>query len=144
MPHRGARRGHRRLLVLRTSASSPARNGNRELKSETSTSWGAGVVWSAGRQLSWCRSTTSTSSSKTRSLNLRIDNLLQDEADCRIGETNNGTPVDINSPTCQDAIARVERYPDDATVAPGEIAPVHVNPINIANESTDGVDFAFR
>jgi outer membrane receptor protein involved in Fe transport len=75
--------------------------------------------------------------------NLRVDNVLQDEADCRLGETTNGTAVDINSPTCQDAIARVERYPV-GSVSEGEVASVRVNPINIANESTDGVDFALR
>jgi outer membrane receptor protein involved in Fe transport len=69
--------------------------------------------------------------------------VLKVEADCRLGETANGSPVDINSPTCQDAIARVTRYPV-GSVSEGEVANVRVNPINIANESTDGVDFGLR
>jgi outer membrane receptor protein involved in Fe transport len=75
--------------------------------------------------------------------NLRVDNVLEDEADCRLGETPNGTPVDIDSPTCVDAIARVTRYPE-GSLFEGEVQSVRVNPINIANESTDGIDIGLR
>jgi outer membrane receptor protein involved in Fe transport len=68
----------------------------------------------------------------------------QDEADCRIGETRTGTPVDADSPTCLDAIARVVRYPLSSPTAPGELFGVRVNPINVANETTDGVDLGVR
>jgi len=118
------------------------REGNRDLEPETSKSWGAGVVWANDT----LRVSLDYFNVKLEDqvVNLRIDNLLQDEADCRIGETSAGSPVDIDSPTCQQAIARVQRYADDDPIAPGEIFRVHVNPINIANESTDGLDFAFR
>jgi outer membrane receptor protein involved in Fe transport len=75
--------------------------------------------------------------------NLRVDNVLEVEADCRLGETQNGSPMDVTSPTCVDAISRVTRYPV-GNISEGEVASVRVNPINIANESTDGVDFGVR
>ncbi len=120
-----------------------ARSGNRELEPETSKSWGAGLVWSPNDSF-YASVDYFNVKLEDEVQNLRADNVLQDEADCRIGETTNGTPVDINTPTCQDALARVVRYPDDDAVAPGEIERVRVNPINIANESTDGLDFALR
>ena len=67
---------------------------------------------------------------------LRIDGVLQDEASCRIGRRVDGTPVDPNSPTCLDALARVRRSND------GGLYGVFVNPINIARERTSGVDFS--
>jgi len=118
------------------------RNGNRELDSETSTSWGAGLVWSPSD--AFMVSVDYFDVKLTNQVqNLRVDAVLKDEANCRIGQTSSGTPVDINSPTCVDALARVERYPVGSP-SEGEIAAVHVNPINIANESTDGVDFGLR
>src|SRR6185503_15174113 len=120
-----------------------ARNGNRNLEPETSKSWGAGLVWSPSDDF-FVSLDYFDVKLEDQVVNLRADNVLKDEADCRLGETTNGTPVDIDSPTCVDALARVERYPDDDPISPGEVARVHVNPINIANESTDGIDLAFR
>ncbi|SHF07006.1 TonB dependent receptor [Thermomonas hydrothermalis] len=62
------------------------------------------------------------------------DRLRQTEADCRLGQTDTGAPVDIHSPTCVDALARVIR---DAN---GDITSVHFAPINIAREQTSGID----
>ena len=69
---------------------------------------------------------------------LSTDTLLQDEANCRLGQKVDGTPVDIGSPTCQAALARVTRLPN------GDLYGVYVNPINIAREKTSGIDLAFR
>ena len=118
------------------------RSGNRDLQPETSKSWGAGFVWSPSDNLMMSVDYFDVKL-EDQVQNLRVDNVLKTEADCRLGETVNGTPVDINSPTCVDAIARVTRYPV-GSVSEGEVANVRVNPINIANESTDGVDFGFR
>ncbi|MEJ0084720.1 MAG: TonB-dependent receptor [Pseudomonadota bacterium] len=119
------------------------RNGNRDLKPETSKSWGAGLVWSPNDNFLVSLDYFDVKLSE-QVVNLRVDNVLETEADCRLGETRNGTPVDIDSPTCQDAIDRIVRYPDDGPISPGEVNTVRVNPINIANESTDGVDFGIR
>ena len=107
VPHRGARRRHRRLLVRRHRRH---RDPQRQPRARSPRPASPGARASSGRPTttSWSRSTTSTSSSKTRCSNLRVDTVLQDEADCRLGETTNGTPVDINSPTCLDALARVD------------------------------------
>ena len=62
------------------------------------------------------------------------ERLRSTEADCRLGETDTGETVDINSPTCVDALARVIRDED------GVITSVHFAPINIASEETSGID----
>jgi outer membrane receptor protein involved in Fe transport len=119
------------------------RSGNRELESETSKSWGAGLVWSPGDDFMVSLDYFSVEL-ENKVLDLSTDQLLQDEADCRIGETRTGTPVDADSPTCVDAIARVVRYPLSSPTAPGELFGVRVNPINVAHETTDGVDLGVR
>jgi iron complex outermembrane recepter protein len=117
------------------------RNGNSGLKSETSTSLSAGVYWAPVKDfdvsLDYFRIDLSN-----EVLDLNRDSLLQTEADCRLGATPQGTPVDGNSPTCQDAIARVIRYPPNSVVNPNGLIEVRVNPVNVAKEKTDGYDLA--
>jgi outer membrane receptor protein involved in Fe transport len=108
-------------------------SGNKNLKVETSKSFTAGFVWSPTDGLDF----------GLDYYKIRVANQVQTqdrellritEADCRLGVTANGTPVDIHSPTCQDAIARVVRDAD------GDITAVLFGPINIAREQTSGVD----
>ena len=73
---------------------------------------------------------------------LSVNQIVRDEADCRIGQTQSGSAVDPTSPTCQDAIARVIRFASGGRA--GEIESIRVNPINIALEKTTGIDAAFR
>ena len=112
------------------------RAGNRELDAETSTSWTAGLVWSPGSDfdvsLDWF-----DIQMRDQVQDMRNDAILQDEANCRLGARIDGTPVDINSPTCQDAIARVTRIG-------GRLYGIYVNPINVASESTSGADLNVR
>jgi iron complex outermembrane recepter protein len=118
-------------------------SGNPELQSETSTSLGAGVVWqpvdSFMVSLDYFKIDL-----KNEVLDLNINTLLETEADCRIGETTGGTPVDISTPTCQAALSRVQRYSADNPISPNQLFGVRVNPINVAKESTSGVDVAFN
>jgi outer membrane receptor protein involved in Fe transport len=65
-----------------------------------------------------------------------VQELLIDEANCRLGSDINGNPVDPNSPTCLDALARVNR------LANGNLYGVYVSPINVARERTNGVDLS--
>ncbi|MNQ74475.1 catecholate siderophore receptor CirA [compost metagenome] len=113
------------------------RNGNRDLNPETSKSFNAGLVWQPIRNFD-----LSIDYFKVELTNqvrdMSIDAILRDEADCRIGQTAGGSTVDPNSPTCLDAVARVERNPA------GELLGVFINPINIAKETTSGVDVAAR
>ena len=108
-------------------------HGNRALDVETSKSFTAGLVWSPAEGLDF-----GLDYYKIRVMNqvqtqdrelLRIT-----EADCRLGVNANGVPVDINSPTCVDALARVVRDAD------GDITQVLFGPINIAREETSGID----
>ncbi|MEE4454856.1 TonB-dependent receptor plug domain-containing protein [Novosphingobium resinovorum] len=117
------------------------RNGNRNLKPETSKSINAGIVWQPHRMFDVSVDYFRVSLSN-QVQDLSIDQLLRDEADCRIGETNSGSAVDINSPTCQDALARVHRF--TSGVSEGELDSVSVNPINIAHEKTSGIDVAIH
>jgi len=113
------------------------RNGNRDLNPETSKSFNGGVVWQPVRNLSLSVDyfrVELTNQVRDRS----IDAILRDEADCRIGETQGGTMVDPTSPTCVDAVARVERSSGGALIG------VFTNPINIAEETTSGLDVAAR
>ncbi len=107
--------------------------GNMELDVETSKSASLGIVWSPSPRFD-----LAVDYYKIRVMNqvqtqdrelLRIT-----EANCRLGVTDSGETVDIASPTCVDALARVIRDED------GYITSVHFSPINIANEQTSGVD----
>lgn len=117
------------------------RNGNRDLDPETSKSFNAGIVWqpTAGLYVSLDYFQVKMSNQVE---DLNIDSLLRDEASCRLGETNAGSPVDIDSPTCQDTLARVHRF--TSGVNAGDLDSVSINPINIAHEKTDGIDLAIR
>lgn len=108
------------------------RAGNPDLKSITAKSWGYGVVWSP----------TSNFNIHADYYNVKIDNevsdlsldaLLRTEAACRQGQ------LDINSPTCQDAISRIIRNPPNAGAAANAITLVKVNPINISRERLEGI-----
>lgn len=106
-----------------------SRSGNVDLKPETSTSWTAGVVFSPTPSfdvsLDWFDIRL-----RNQVQDLRVDVVLRNERDCRTGE------LDIASPTCVDALARVTRLED------GTLYGVYVNPINIARENTSGADLA--
>ncbi len=111
------------------------RNGNRDLQPETSKSFNGGVVWQATRNLSLSLDYFRVElSDQVRDMS--IDTILRDEASCRLGG------ADPASPTCVDAIARVERQ----TTGPlaGSLIGVFTNPINIAQETTSGFDVAAR
>jgi outer membrane receptor protein involved in Fe transport len=115
------------------------RTGNRALKPETSKSINAGIVWQPFRRFDF--SVDYFKVSLTNQVqDLSSDTLLRDESDCILGETTSGTAVDPSSPTCIDAIARVQRY--GSGPLEGQLQGVYVNPINVAKETTDGLDFA--
>ena len=109
--------------------------GNLELDVETSKSFTAGFVWSPidnlDLSMDYYRIRVSNQVQTQSREQLRID-----EANCRLGVTDTGQAVDITSPTCVDALARVIR---DSS---GDITSVHFGPINIANEETAGIDVA--
>ena len=113
-------------------------DGNKDLKYITAKSFGAGFVWSP----------TSNFNIKADYYNVKIANevssysvgtILEKEADCRLGHTRGGTPVDGNSPACQQFIGQVGRNPLDAAINPGQLNTITTYPINVANETVSGV-----
>ncbi|MDZ3832700.1 MAG: TonB-dependent receptor [Sphingopyxis sp.] len=117
------------------------RNGNRDLKPETGRTLTAGLVFSPSSRLhvsvDYFRVTLDN---QVNDLDTR--KLVRDEADCRLGVTENGAAVDQNSPTCVDAIARIQRFSGGSLNE--RISSIRINPINVAREKTSGIDVAFR
>ncbi|MBS0557148.1 MAG: TonB-dependent receptor [Proteobacteria bacterium] len=117
-----------------------AYRGSTTLKDETSKSFTGGFVWSPLTGLDFTADY----------YNIRLKNeveyqtsdlILREEADCRLGQTIDGTPVDINSSLCQQVISQVTRNPANAAVNPEQITTVLVLPINAASDRTSGIDF---
>jgi len=113
------------------------REGNTDLKPETSKSFNYGFVWQPVRNFDISIDYFNVDLSNQIN-DLSLKKLLTDEADCRIGQTDTGKTVNSSSPTCLDAISRVHRDED------GRITYVYINPINQANEKTDGIDLSFH
>ncbi len=117
------------------------RSGNRALKPENGRSLTAGMMFMPSSRLrlsvDYFRVTLTNQVD-----DLDIRQLVRTEADCRIGTTESGAAVDVNSPSCQDALTRITRFSGGAL--DGRIATIDVNPINIAREKTSGIDIAFR
>ena len=114
------------------------KSGNRRLEPETSTSINAGAVWSPNRHFDISADYFRVVM-KNQVLDLNIDSVLRDEADCR-PDGNGDTLQDPTSPTCLDAIARVDQYASGSRA--GDIEGAQVMPSNIARETTDGIDVA--
>jgi len=113
-------------------------NGNRRLRPETSTSINAGFFFAPNRNFNFSVDYFRVKM-KNQVLNMSIDTVLRDEAACR-PDADGNVESDPTTPTCVDAIARVQRYAS-GTLA-GEIQSVSINPINIAEETTQGIDVA--
>ena len=109
------------------------REGSDKLKPETSKSYNIGFVYQPTRYLDISVDYFNVGM-RDQVQDLSADQLLRDEADCRIGQTESGKAVNTSSPTCIDAISRVHR---DAN---GDIQYVYINPINVSREDTDGLD----
>ncbi|WP_294320897.1 TonB-dependent receptor [uncultured Sphingomonas sp.] len=110
------------------------KTGNRQLQPETSTSLNAGVVWQPSNRIDLSVDYFRVKM-KDQVRDISIDSVLRDESRCRAGGG-----ADASSPTCRDALARVIRYTSGALT--GQLQAVAVNPINVAEETTDGIDIA--
>ena len=111
--------------------------GSADLKPEQGKSYGAGIVWSPSSNFD---ASIDYWDIKIDDLvtNLSADQLLRDEAACRLGS------LDIGSALCADTISRITRYAANSPVKPGEIREIRVNPINAAQESSSGIDVSAR
>lgn len=115
------------------------RVGNRNLKPETSTSFGYGVVLQPFKSFDISVDYFDIRL-KNEVLDMDIDTLLREEADCRLGGTTTGGKVDPNSPTCRDTLSRIVRNSVSAPLNPNQLTGVRINPINVALERTSGID----
>ncbi|HJU26504.1 MAG TPA: TonB-dependent receptor, partial [Rhodanobacteraceae bacterium] len=107
--------------------------GNANLKSITAKSWGYGVVWSPTNNLTLKADYYNVKISNEVSP-LSVNTLLIDEAQCRLGQ------LDAGSGTCIDALQRVQRTPVNSNPQFSEnITGITVGPINVSNESIDGI-----
>ncbi len=127
--------------VLSGASIEGARQGNPFLEEETSDSWTAGVVYQPLRNLTLSVDYYDIKL-KGAVLDDSVDQLLETEADCRLGETRGGDPVDVNSNKCQSALARVARRPADGGVESEFLERVTTGPINSAMIHTSGLDAA--
>jgi len=101
-------------------------SGNPDLKPINATVWSYGVVWAPTAKFSL--------SADYHHWNIRnevelqnVDQLMRDEANCRLGT------LDINSGTCQAALAQVTR------AANGDVQKIFLSKVNVAQETLDAV-----
>lgn len=115
-------------------------HGSKDLKDITAKSYGYGVVWSPSAKFDIKLDYTHISISNEVETQTP-DQLLQTEANCRLGTSFGGQAFDINSALCQNALSQVARYPDDFpfALAAGQLQNVTTFPVNIADEHLDGV-----
>lgn len=104
-------------------------SGSRELEPETANSFNVGFVWSPSPHFDLSVDYFHIDMADVVE-DMEVDPILRDEAECRLGQQN---PA---SPTCVDAVERVVRNTN------GDIRYVVINPINLAEESTSGIDIS--
>ncbi len=125
---------------LLPSSVTTERQGNPNLNDEKGRSWTAGVAWNV----------TSTLDASLDYFNITLSNevddltsdyILQTEANCRLGTTISGQPVNPNSQLCHFVDGLITRNPANPAV-PGRDTLTGVNtlPINRALERVSGLD----
>ena len=71
--------------------------------------------------------------------------LFRNEADCRLGETRDGAPVDINSSACQYYLSLITRAGvNPALGTDDEVVQFRSVPFNQVMQETSGIDASFR
>lgn len=114
-------------------------HGSISLKDETSTSLTYGLVFAPLKSLEI--------TADYYRINLKneveyqaSDLVLREEADCRLGQTTAGQPINIASGLCQQVLSQVVRSSISPTPGPSGITSVFVLPINAAVNHTSGID----
>jgi iron complex outermembrane receptor protein len=116
------------------------REGNLLLDEEEGESWTFGFVWEVFDNF---EIQADLYNIKLEGIvnDLSVSGLLRDEADCRLGVTVGGEPVDQNSEECRRTLARINRN-DLLPDAPrdGFISDVTTGPINRSLQEQTGID----
>ncbi|MEO8366959.1 MAG: TonB-dependent receptor [Pseudoxanthomonas sp.] len=120
---------------LRQAGGRDEREGNQNLDYETSKSFSAGFVWSPSANFDLSLDYFDIKIANQIE-DQSPDKILQDEANCLIGNDVQGNAIDPNSPTCLDAVPRAIRDED------GVLLGVFFQPVNISQQSTSGYDFS--
>jgi outer membrane receptor protein involved in Fe transport len=115
--------------------------GNLRLEEETGKSLTFGVVWDILESMSLSADLYRI---ELNNAVAEIDRefLMQQEADCRIGRTLSGDPVDAGSPSCQFYSSLVGR--NDGPGGNGRLNSYSSYPVNQSLMRTEGVDMAWR
>lgn len=118
------------------------RSGSTELEEEKGKSTTVGFVWDVIDNMSvsvdWYQIELEGGVS-----DINTGYLLRNEADCRLGQTRDGSPVDINTAGCQYFLSLVERTGIDQ-VNDDEIDQFRSVPFNQAKVETSGVDATWK
>jgi len=119
-------------------------SGTTTLKNITAKSYTTGIVWSPLQNrlrlsIDYDRVQISNKVQQTDQ-----DALLQTEADCRLGRSEGGQVYDINSPTCRNALALIERQAPVGTLDPISIEQMRSVSTNIALETQAGIQSEAR
>ncbi len=119
-------------------------SGSTTLKNVTAKTLNYGFVWSAlENHLRWSVDYNRVDiSNEVQTIN--TDTLLQTEANCRLGQSQGGQPFNINSPTCQNALALIQRQTPNGPLDPLSLTQISAIPINIALEHESGIQTAAR
>ena len=103
-------------------------SGSTQLQDITAKSFTAGFVWTPLENRLRLSIDYSLVNIANEVQQTNLDTLLQTEADCRLGVSEGGQAYNINSPTCQNTFALIQRG------ATGSIASMISTPTNIALE----------
>lgn len=119
-------------------------SGSTTLKNITAKSFGYGFVWSPldnrlNLSVDYNRVTIDNEVQQ-----IDLNRVLETEANCRIGHAEGGQAYDINSPTCRNALALVQRNAADAPFNPNGITQLTSVPTNIALENQAGIQATAR
>jgi iron complex outermembrane recepter protein len=117
------------------------RQGNRELQEEKGTSWTAGLAWTVTDSLDVSLDYFDIELENMVD-DLTYDYIMRTEADCALGATLSGQPIDSNSALCQFIGGLTERALPVPGVSADNLVSVTSLPINRALQSVRGVDAA--
>lgn len=120
------------------------REGSIDLEEETGRSTTVGFVWDVMDRMSlsvdYYRITL-----EGAVRDIAFSYLIRNEADCRLGQTRDGTPVDVNSASCQYFTSLITREGNNPALGQDErVTQYRSVPFNQALQETSGIDAAFR